>query len=456
MSIFVNRTLNMKQIKAIGFDMDHTLVRYDHEAFEEVTYQLIKDKLIKHRSYPDAINKLEFDGSRAIRGLVIDKGNGNIIKLNLYGGIKSSYHGTRSLSFRKQQKLYRGQYIDLSDPQYSSVDTGFSIAYAIIYGQLVDLKDNNPNLEFPSYQEIEEDVLWAQDLSHRDGTLKGIVKENLKKFIIDDPGVVQVLERFKLYGKKLWVITNSDYHYTKLLLDHTINPHLKNHKHWSELFEITITSSAKPRFFTDNLRFLKIDPKTALLDNFDAKLEPGIYQGGSAQKIQDDFELESSEILYMGDHIYGDILRLKKAIGWRTGLVIEELTDELKSGAKTKPLDEKIEELMNRKILIEKEIDSLYIQEYEKGHKVDKDTLHDKFASIDQLDKELSKNIKMYQDEFNLHWGEVMRAGAEPSYYANQIERYADLYMSKVSDFMSDSPRTYYRPNKKRLAHDQY
>ena len=39
MSIFVNRMLNMKHIKVIGFDMDHTLVRYHSDRFEELTFK---------------------------------------------------------------------------------------------------------------------------------------------------------------------------------------------------------------------------------------------------------------------------------------------------------------------------------------------------------------------------------------------------------------------------------
>lgn len=31
-----------------------------------------------------------------------------------------------------------------------------------------------------------------------------------------------------------------------------------------------------------------------------------------------------------GDHIYGDVLRSKKALGWRTLLVIPELESELR------------------------------------------------------------------------------------------------------------------------------
>lgn len=35
------------------------------------------------------------------------------------------------------------------------------------------------------------------------------------------------------------------------------------------------------------------------------------------------------EVLYVGDHIYGDIVKSKKDIGWRTMLVVPELALEL-------------------------------------------------------------------------------------------------------------------------------
>jgi hypothetical protein len=34
-------------------------------------------------------------------------------------------------------------------------------------------------------------------------------------------------------------------------------------------------------------------------------------------------------VLYVGDHIYGDIVKSKKDIGWRTMLVVPELEVEL-------------------------------------------------------------------------------------------------------------------------------
>jgi HAD superfamily 5'-nucleotidase-like hydrolase len=454
MSIYVNRVLNMKQIKVIGFDMDHTLVRYHSDKFEELTFHQTIKKLLNDRGYPKDIESFEFDFNKAIRGLVVDKEHGNLLKVSLYNKIKNAYHGTKVLSYKEQQRIYRGASIDIRDPAYSSVDTTFSIAFTIIFSQLVDLKDKRPELELPVYAEMADDVLYAVDMAHRDGSLKEPVKKDLEKYIIKDPKVVEVLERFKRYDKKLWIVTNSGYAYTKALLDYTINPFLKDHKHWSELFEVTVTLSAKPRFFTDKMPFLKVNPDTGYLENFDGKVETGIFQGGYATKLQEDHGLEGNQILYLGDHIYGDIVKLKKTCDWRTALVIEELEKEVTAYKNTKDISIEIDKLMEQKVAIEKEIDELYAKEFEHGEKVEKKDVMAKFDEIEALDKQLGKHIKNYEGHFNNYWGEVMRAGVEPSFFAELIERYACIYMTKIADFADYSPRTYFRPAKRKIAHE--
>ena len=38
---------------------------------------------------------------------------------------------------------------------------------------------------------------------------------------------------------------------------------------------------------------------------------------------------KGKDVLYIGDHIFGDILKSKKTRGWRTFLVVPEMTQEL-------------------------------------------------------------------------------------------------------------------------------
>jgi hypothetical protein len=190
------------------------------------------------------------------------------------------------------------------------------------------------------------------------------------------------------------------------------------------------------------------------MENFDKKIISGIYQGGDAVKLQTDMELRDDEILYLGDHIYGDILKLKKTCGWRTALVIEELNEEVSAYKETKEISIEIDALMEQKIELERSIDELYADEHEHNKEIAKKDVMAKFDEIEKLDKQIAKQIKAYEQHFNPKWGEVMRAGAEPSAFAMQVERYACIYMSKVANFMNYSPRTYYRAKKRKIAHE--
>lgn len=50
---------------------------------------------------------------------------------------------------------------------------------------------------------------------------------------------------------------------------------------------------------------------------------------GSSDIIRDLLDIKGKEIMYVGDHIFGDILKSKKRQGWKTFLVVPELTKEL-------------------------------------------------------------------------------------------------------------------------------
>jgi hypothetical protein len=59
-----------------------------------------------------------------------------------------------------------------------------------------------------------------------------------------------------------------------------------------------------------------------------------VFQGGSVSDLHDLLDIENaSSVLYVGDHIYGDILKSKKSMGWRTMLIVPELEMELQHAA---------------------------------------------------------------------------------------------------------------------------
>ncbi len=451
--VFANRVLNLKKIKYIGLDMDHTLIRYNIKNFESLVYKMVVEILIKEKKYPAELMKFEFIFTDAIRGLIIDSKNGNILKLSRFAAIRTSYHGTKEISYDDQKKFYRSIYVDLKDPNYIAIDTSFSIAFCVLYSQLIDLKDERSN-DLPAYSVIASDVLSAVDKVHEDGSLKDYIINHMEDYVLQEKEVVEGLKRYIRFGKKFFLLTNSQYGYTDILLKYAINPFLENGESWQDLFEYVITLANKPRFFYDNLRFLSVNPTNATMSNTYGPTLPGIYQGGSARKFTDDLGIIGEEILYIGDHIYGDILRLKKDCNWRTALVVEELGEEINSQKKALPVEEKIRELMT----IKKDLEQMNI--VLSTQRIDHNTnefdqeiseIHNKISTINI---EITHYLHEEHSFYNTRWGRVFRAGAEETYFAYQVERYACIYMEKFSNLLDQSPLTYFRANRRLLPHD--
>jgi HAD superfamily 5'-nucleotidase-like hydrolase len=454
--VYVNRILNLKKIKYLGLDMDHTLIRYHTQAFETLVYEYVIDELIQNKQYPSKIKESPFYFDEVIRGLVIDSQHGNILKLSRHGAIRESYHGTKLIDFAMQKQFYRSIYVDLNDPNYMVIDTAFSIAFCWLYSQLVDLRDEDP-AAFPTYSVIALDVLASLDKVHAEGKLKRYISEHLETYIIKEPDVVAGLQRYIQYGKKIFILTNSNYTYTKQLLDFAINPFLKPGETWQDLFEFVITQADKPRFFYDKIRFLSVDATTGAMKNFTGRIEPGIYQGGNALQFTEDLHLKGDEILYVGDHIYGDILRLKKHCNWRTALVVDELGAEVEAQQKALPIEKKIIKAMLIKEELERESVEYHmraIDETENLPAIQK-TIQTLQKKIMKIDLDVAHLLKKQRSYFNPRWERVFRAGIEESFFAFQVERYACIYMEKLLDLVSSSPLTYFRPRKRLLPHDQ-
>ncbi len=452
--VFINRILNMKKMKMIGLDMDYTLVRYHVKHVEALVYRYTLDKLVKSRGYPEKIKSLRFSEEDAIRGLVVDCENGNILKLSRFGAIRQSYHGTKPISYSEQQEMYRTIYVDLGHPNYMAVDTSFSIAFCVLYGQLVDLKDKQPE-DLPSYPTIAQDLKICIDEVHAEGAMKQEILDNFEQYVIQDKAVVDGIKRYRHYGKQFFILTNSDYFYTDALLSYAIDPFLKDGERWYDLFEYVITNACKPRFFYEERRFLKINPDTGCMTNLEGKITPGIYQSGYAQKFTDDLGVKGDEILYIGDHIYGDILRLKKDCNWRTALVVEELGDEIESQMKALPIEKQIVEAMHLKMNLEHQYVQLCSARIEANEECpDSDEDNAVQEKIAVLDEKIAKLLEQQHSFYNKRWDRVFRAGAEESYFAYQVDRFACIYMEKLADLFEHSPITYFRAHRRLLAHD--
>ena len=336
--IFCNRTLNMKSIKAVGFDMDYTLALYKPESFEKLAYEETLKKLVEI-GYAKEILSWEFDHKYMIRGLVIDKIRGNVLKMDRHRYVKVAFHGFKELNREQRRKLYDVEnVINYEEPNFALIDTLFSLAEAFLFIQLVDYKDKSDKLTNKSYNDIYIDVRKCIDLCHRDGSIKNKVSENPSKYISKDKNLVSILKDLKTSGRKIFIVTNSLWDYTNIVMNYVCGNSKKElNFEWLAYFDLVITGSQKPSFFMTKNQIYSVDLKTCSLRNIDiinlTKIENSdlkVFQGGHFKLLYDILGIKGgSEILYIGDHIYGDILRSKKEIGWRTMLVIEELEKEI-------------------------------------------------------------------------------------------------------------------------------
>jgi len=299
--------------------------------------------------------------------------------------------------------------------------------------------------ELPDYSQIADDINTVLDMIHQDDTLKSYLKNDFGKYVIKDPQVPELMERYLDYGKKLMIITNSDYDYTKALLDYALNPYWKKYKRWEDVFDIVITLADKPGFFEHPGRFLKINQQTGQMSNYIGSVEKGIYQGGWFQKLQDDLGVPGSGILYIGDHIYGDVVSIKKSCSWRTALVLGDLEQEIASLKESRDVQIKINSLMDEKAELERKLNK---------PGTNRRTRDKIYEEIDQKNSRISDQLGIFKKYFNPYWGEILRAGSEESRFAEQVEKYACIYMTKVSDLWEHSPKTYFRPIKRILPHE--
>jgi 5'-nucleotidase len=461
--IFCNRTLNMRSLKAIGYDMDYTLVHYHVDEWEGQAYSHMQRRLIE-QGWPVA--ELRFDAKTATRGLVLDVELGNLLKVNRFGYVKRACHGTKQLEYRAMRKAYASTVVDLSLPRFQFLNTFFSISEACMYAQLVDLLDDGRAPTVLSYVGLYGRVRDALDAAHVEGVLKAEIMSAPERYVHLDPEMPQALLDQQEAGKRLMLITNSEWEYTRFMMSWAVDPFLPEGKTWRDLFEIVVVSARKPAFFAGSSPMLEIvDEDAGTMRPFVGPLERGkVYFGGTAAKIEEYVDAPGDQILYVGDHIFTDVNVSKSLLRWRTALILRELEEELEEVEAAQETQKRIHQMM----VLKEELEDRYsllrldLQRTVAGYgEVSGATpeelrhqMHDLRERLVALDNEIAPLVMEDGKRFNDSWGYLMRSGNDKSHFTRQIERYADIYTSRVSNFLRYTPFVYFRSPRGSMPHD--
>jgi HAD superfamily 5'-nucleotidase-like hydrolase len=141
--IFVNRNLRMRSIGAVGFDLDYTLAHYRYRELDDLAFRLTQRKLVEKRGHPEEILAIPFDPEFVVRGLVIDRRRGNILKMDYHNYVVRAFHGRKSLTAAERKHIYRMRRIRTSASAYVSVDTLFHLPEVYLYLALVDFYEEH-------------------------------------------------------------------------------------------------------------------------------------------------------------------------------------------------------------------------------------------------------------------------------------------------------------------------
>jgi HAD superfamily 5'-nucleotidase-like hydrolase len=460
--VFCNRTLNFRSVKAIGYDMDYTLVDYRVDAFERQVYEHARERFLA-QGWP--VEDLAFDQEMVARGLVIDTELGNVVKANRFGLVRRAMHGTRSMDFAEQRQVYGDTIVDLAEPRWVFLNTLFSLSEGCLYAQMVDLLDEHRLPGILGYRELYGRVRAMVDAQHLEGRLKAEIAAAPEACVVLDPEIPLTLLDQRHAGKKLMLITNSDWTFSSAMMSYAFDRFLPRGKTWRDLFHLVIVGARKPDFFTSNAPFFQVATEEGLLRPAVGPIQPGrFYMGGSAAQVERDLGISGDEILYVGDHMFGDVHVSKSNLRWRTALILRELEAEvaaLESFAATeRVLAEKMAEKSHLEFLYSSTRLSLqrlregYGPQPEEAEAVLEARLHELRARLLPLDGEISPLAKAATELTNSRWGLLTRAGNDKSHLARQVERYADVYTSRVSNFLHATPFVYLRSPRGSLPHD--
>ncbi|KAL1282250.1 hypothetical protein QQF64_001053 [Cirrhinus molitorella] len=194
------------------------------------------------------------------------------------------------------------------------------------------------------------------------------------------------------------------------------------HRPWQSYFDLILVDARKPLFFAEGTVLRQVDTTTGRLKigTYTGPLQHGIvYSGGSSDIVCDLLGAKGKDILYIGDHIFGDILKSKKRQGWRTFLVIPELAQELHVWTDKSSLFEELQGL------------DIFLAELYK-HLDSSSNERPDISTIQRRMKKVTHDMDMCYGMM----GSLFRSGSRQTLFASQVMRYADLYAASFINLL--------------------
>jgi HAD superfamily 5'-nucleotidase-like hydrolase len=443
--------------------MDYTLAIYNQEQMDAISIDLTAERLVR-RGYPSYLRHLSYDARVPIRGLLVDKKLGHVLKMDRHKGVLKGYHGLRLLAQDELDELYHHKRIRPHTPRYHWIDTLFALSEVTAYSAIVDVLERRG--EHVDYANVFTDVRTSIDEAHRDGSVYTHVTADFPRYVARDTELARTLHKFRSAGKKLFLLTNSPTSYSDQVMRFLLDGAMAEYPSWQHYFDIVICAAQKPAWFQNGNAFLERDGDTTRAVK--GGLERGrIYENGNLVDFERLVGVRGSSVLYVGDHIYGDILRSKKETSWRTAMIIQELDAEIAALEVCAIELGRIRELHEQRAKIEDELRFYQAQFKELGKLANgdgSDRVADRArvkraidrlrAELRRIDQEHALLHERVDRTFHPYWGSLLKEENEMSGFGLQVSSYADIYMRRVSSLLGYSPQQFFRSPHDLMPHE--
>jgi len=445
--------------------MDYTLAIYRQAEMDRLSIEATVNKLVE-RGYPEELLSMKYRTDFPVRGLLIDRKLGNVLKMDRYRYVKTAYHGFRRLTREERRRAYHTRRLRPGTERYHWVDTLYALSEVAVYVAVIDhLETHGRTVD---YGKLFSDIRHCADISHQDGSILDVVLADLPTYVERDPDLGTLFHKLRSAGKRLFLLTNSGPDYTEAMMSYLLDGSLGEYPRWTNYFDYVIAAARKPGFFIGKEPFIDLDEGGPT-----ERLSRGRrYTGGNIAMLSRTLGVHGDEVLYVGDHIYGDVLRAKKESPWRTAMIIQEMDDELRTlqehavgFERTATLQQMRtgvqDELREHQARLKKTERSLQtghsdrprpeLEAQRVRHRRSIDRLR---AQLRDLDAEATALNDALDEAFHPFWGSSFKAGNEVSSFGNQVEQYACLYTSRATNLAQYSPMHYFESPRHRMPHE--
>ena len=199
----------------------------------------------------------------------------------------------------------------------------------------------------------------------------------------------------------------------------------------------------------------------------------------------------ADEVLYFGDHTYGDILRSKKTVGWRTAMIVHELGREIRIRERRRPLVRELKDVVGRLRDLARDAEELGIlvsvmanllTDPDRGQIPDwvsgfaARELRDYCSLPDEGREQRLRSVRetlqgmaflIHQSEargellrqqisvsYNPNWGALFREDSQLSRFGRQVREFACIYTSSVANFLNYPGNHFFVASEERLPHE--